>query len=98
MQPTIARVTRSGLRSDSDTTSYATPRLRTKFGERAFSSDPAAWNSLPAIMATQCNRAGHYIFALWFLSFYLLFSSPNLSRRRLGVYRTSTHGVALVGI
>jgi len=35
MQP-IARVTRSGLRSHPDTTSYVTPRLRTKFGERAF--------------------------------------------------------------
>jgi len=34
-----------------------------------------------------------YIFMLWFvLSF---FSSPNLSRRRLDVYHTSTHGVAL---
>jgi len=30
--------------------------------------------------------------------FYLLFSSPNLSRRRLNVYHTSTHGVALVWI
>jgi len=28
----------------------------------------------------------------------LLFSSPNLSRRRLDVYHTSTHGVALVRI
>jgi len=45
-------------------------------------------------MAALCNRAGHYIFALWFLSiFYLLFSSPNLSGHRLDVYRTSTHGV-----
>jgi len=53
MQPTIARVTRSGLRSDSNTTSYVTPRLRTKFGERAFSfSGPAAWNSLPADLRT----------------------------------------------
>jgi len=26
------------------------------------------------------------------------FSSPNLSRRRLDIYRTSTHGVALVRI
>ena len=34
-----------------------------------------------------------YIFILWFL---LLFSSPNLSGRRLDVYHTSTHGVALV--
>jgi len=59
----------------------------------------------PFIMAAVCNRAGHYIFALWFLllSFLLLsfyrsffFSSPNLSRRRLDVCHTSTHGVALV--
>jgi len=34
-----------------------------------------------------------------FSSFYLLlFSSPVLSRRRLDVYHTSTHGVALVRI
>jgi len=53
MQPTIARVTRSGLRSQSDTTSYVTPRPSTKFGERAFSfSGPAAWNSLPADLRT----------------------------------------------
>jgi len=26
------------------------------------------------VMATLCNRAGHYIFALWFLSIYLLSS------------------------
>jgi len=48
-----------------------------------------------------CNRAGRYIFALWFLlSIYLLsfFSSPNLSGRRVDVYHTSTHGVALVRI
>ena len=58
-------------------------------------------------MAALCNRAGHYIFVLWFLllsfflSFFLLsffFSSPNLSGRRLDVYHTSTHGVALVRI
>jgi len=30
--------------------------------------------------------------------FFLLFSSPNLSGRRLDVYHTSTHGVALVQI
>lgn len=39
---------RSGLRS-AKSSSYVTPRLRTKFGERAFSfAGPAAWNSLPA--------------------------------------------------
>jgi len=49
-------------------------------------------------MAAQCNRAGHYIFDLWFLSSIYLFSSPNLSRRRLDVCHTAAHGVALVRI
>ena len=52
------------------------------------------------IMATLFNRAGHYVFALWFLLlsffFLLLFSSPNLSGCKVDVYHTSTHGVALV--
>jgi len=42
------------------------------------------------------NRADHYIFALWFLRLLLFFSSPNLSGRRLDVYHTSSHSVALV--
>jgi len=52
------------------------------------------------ITAALCNRAGHYIFALWILllSIFLSFSSPNLSRRRLDVRHTSTHGVGLVRI
>ena len=50
------------------------------------------------VMAALCNRAGHYIFALWFLSSFIFFSSPNLSGHRLDVYHTSTHGVALVRI
>ena len=54
---------------------------------------------LDLVMAALCNRAGHYIFALWFLSsIYLFFSSPNLSGHRLDVYHTSTHGMALVRI
>jgi len=37
-------------------------------------------------MATLWYRAGHYIFALWFLSIYLLcFSLANLSGRRMDV-------------
>ena len=50
------------------------------------------------VMVALCNRANHNIFMLWFvLSFFLsFFSSPNLSRRRLDVCHTSTHGVALV--
>ena len=50
------------------------------------------------IMAALCNRAGHYIFALRFLLSIYLFSSPNLSRLRLDVCHSSTHGVALVRI
>ena len=39
--------TRPGLRS-AVSTDYILPRLRTKFGERAFSyAGPVAWNSLP---------------------------------------------------
>jgi len=45
------------------------------------------------VMVALCNRADHYIFML-----YLFFSSPNLSGRRLDVYHTSAHGVALVRI
>ena len=50
-------------------------------------------------MVALCNRADHCIFALLFLSSYIFFySSPNLSGRRLDVYHTLTHGVALVRI
>jgi len=52
-------------------------------------------------MVALCSRADHYIFALWFLlllSNLFFFSSPNLSHRRLDVYHTSAHGVALVQI
>ena len=51
------------------------------------------------VMVALCNRADHYyIFALKFLSSSFFYSSPNLSGRRLDVYHTSTHGVALVRI
>jgi len=50
------------------------------------------------IMVALSNRADHYIFALLFLSSIFFFSSPNLSGRRLDVYHTLTHGVALVRI
>jgi len=51
-------------------------------------------------MVALWNRADHYIFILSFVlsSFFLLFNSPNISRRRLDVCHTSTHGVALVRI
>ena len=44
---TSVGATRAGLRS-AEGASFRKPRVRTKFGERAFSySGPAAWNSLP---------------------------------------------------
>jgi len=52
-------------------------------------------------MVALCNRADHYIFILFLLSsffFLSFFSSPNLSGRRLDVYHTLAHGVALVRI
>ena len=52
-------------------------------------------------MVALCNRETIYIFMLWFVllsSSSSFFSSPNLSRRRLDVCHTSTHGVALVQI
>jgi len=48
-------------------------------------------------MAALHSRCAHYIFDLFLLSIFFL-SSPNLSRRRLDVYHTSTHCVALVQI
>jgi len=48
----------------------------------------------------EVTHSGHYIFDLWLLYFFLLlfFSSPNLSGRKLDVYHTCTHSVALVRI
>ena len=55
---------------------------------------------MPNLMVALCNRADHYIFILFLLllSSFLLsfFSLPNLSGRRLDVYHTLAHGVALV--
>jgi len=45
-------------------------------------------------MAALCNKAGHIYFHPVVCSSFFLYS-PNLSRRRLDVYHTSTHGVAL---
>jgi len=66
-----------------------------------FAMSKFVWSRRPFIMATLWNRAGHYIFAMWFLLLLLssiFFSSPNLSRRRSNVCHISTHGVALVRI
>jgi len=50
------------------------------------------------IMVALCNRADHYILPCSFFLSSFLFSSPNLSGRRVDVYHTLTHGVALVRI
>jgi len=51
------------------------------------------------IMAALCNRGAIIFLACdFYLSFFLFFSSPNLSGHRLDLYHTSTHGVALVRI
>ena len=62
-------------------------------------------SAIPAVaqlfMVALWNWADHYIFMLWFVLLLLLsffYSSPNLSRRRLDVCHTSTHGVALLRI
>jgi len=56
------------------------------------------WFQTHLITAALRSRYGHYIFIPWFLlsSFYL-FSSPNLSGRRVDTYYT-TRGMALVRI
>jgi len=47
VQLAAARQSRSDLRSSS-TSTYLFPRLKTKFGERAFShAGPSTWNALP---------------------------------------------------
>jgi hypothetical protein len=57
VQPTSTRSTRSGLRS-ANSTDFFVPRLRTSFGERAFSfSGPRAWNSLPETIRSASSIA-----------------------------------------
>ena len=73
-------------------------------GERFHDTLLISYNGLRSVfMAALCNR-GAIIFLPcdFYLSsssfFFLFFSSPNLSGRRLDVCHTSTHGVALVRI
>ena len=50
--------------------------------------------TLSFILVALWNRADHYIFVMcFFLLSSFFFSSPDLSRRRLNVCHTSTHGV-----
>jgi len=50
--------------------------------------------------ATYIRQGGHHVghWPTFLVSFFLFFCSPILSGRRLDVYHTSTHGVALVRI
>jgi len=50
------------------------------------------------IMVALWNRTDHYILPCDFYLLSFFFSSANLSGRRLDVYHTSTHSVALVRI
>jgi len=51
------------------------------------------------VMAALCNRAGHYIFTLWFLSFFLssFFFFPGLISAATD-WMSTIRGVALVQI
>jgi len=57
VQSVSASRLRSGLRSSSTSAmDYSLPRLRTKFGERAFShAGPSTWNTLPDNIRTVTN-------------------------------------------
>jgi len=57
IHPTNAGRLRNNLRSASSS-DYSMPRLRTKFGESAFShAGPAAWNALPEDIRANQDRA-----------------------------------------
>jgi len=49
----------------------------------SFSLDYFVLEFFAFVMAALRSRCGHHIFALWFLVSIYLFSSPNLSRRKL---------------
>jgi len=109
------RVSRLGSVTARHTSSGRQPNFEALNRRRHLYSagQPSRWALAHILVALNClcdlvslfiaalwNRAGDYIFALWFLSFFLSFflSSLNLSGRRLDVYHTSTHDVALVQI
>jgi len=79
---------------------FAVPFLSTEMGPHLFQARcQRRWRNLGLVfcvdfvlyvlfMAALWNRAGRYIFALWFLllsSFFFLFFLPNLSRRTLDI-------------
>ena len=84
VQSVGASRSRSGLRSSSTSSmDYSLPRLRTKFGERAFShAGPATWNALPDHIRTVADPVkfrkllkSHYLVKLViFLDFFCVIS------------------------
>jgi len=56
------------------------------------------WFLLASLWPPYVIEQAIHIFILWFVFSFFLFFSPNLSGRRLDVYHTSTHGVALLQI
>jgi len=77
---------------------YHTERPFYFFAARAPS--PGSVSDSWSLLSPPCVSDADIIFlSCFFLSCsFLLFSSPNFSGRRLNVYHTSTHGVALVRI
>ena len=83
-------------------TTMNTPCSRRRNPYRAQTLDSVSKTSQhPFVMAAGRSRCGHYILQLWFLSlffFRIFYFLAYLSGRRLDVYHTSTHDVALVRI
>ena len=67
--------------------------------DRRLVTGPTVTQNLLLLMAALWNRAGHYIFMLWFLSSPIyLFPCLISAVGNVDVYHTSTHGVAVVRI
>jgi len=84
---------------------HAVGKLITIWLARWRTLEESVLSSIALLWSALWNRADHHIFMLWFVLLVLLlllllsfFSSPNLSRHRLDVCHTSTHGVTLVRI
>ena len=79
--------------------SHLSPLFCSKLGllvmvSKLFCIHNSSGGNASTIIMALWNRAGHYIFILWFLS--IFFSSTNLIGCTLDVYHTLTHGVTLM--
>jgi len=110
----LSHISAIGKNLLSSNISSTCPHNMVNFGQLAAEIGPVVWghpckfqrvsqtiifSSCPFVMVALCNRETIIFLACYF---YLLpiffFSSPNLSGRKLDVYHTLTHGVALVRI